>query len=75
MTVSAASFLIVPEMVARSDRVALVPARLIHPDDGRLARHAPPLPVDGFAIGLVWHDRTTASPLHRWLREKAAEVT
>ncbi len=74
VVVSAASFLIVPEMVARSDRIALVPERLVRDRGDTLIRREPPLPVEGFAFGLVWHDRTTTSPLHRWVRDQVVAL-
>lgn len=70
VVVSTASFLIVPEMVARSDRIALVPERLVRDHGDRLVLREPPVPVEGFSLGLVWHDRTTTSLLHRWVRDQ-----
>jgi DNA-binding transcriptional LysR family regulator len=67
---SVTSFLMVPEIVARSDMVALVPRKLVKDRADRLQIIDPPLPVQGFTISLVWHDRTTAHPAQRWLREK-----
>jgi DNA-binding transcriptional LysR family regulator len=67
---SVASFLMAPEIVARSDMVALVPRRLVQDRADRLQIIEPPLPVPGFTISLVWHDRTTAHPAQRWLRER-----
>ncbi len=70
IAVSAASFLFVPELVARSDLIATVPERLVRERAERLQVLDPPLPVEGFAIGLVWHERTHRHPAHRWLRER-----
>lgn len=70
IAVSAASFLFVPELVARSDLIATVPERLVRERAGRLQVLEPPLPVEGFAIGLVWHERTQQHPAHRWVRER-----
>ena len=70
IAVSAASFLFVPELVARSDLIATVPERLVQGRAERLQVLEPPLPVEGFAIGLVWHERTHRHPAHRWLRER-----
>jgi DNA-binding transcriptional LysR family regulator len=72
VVVSAAHFLFVPEIVARSDLVALVPARLVHRRTHDLQVLAPPIPVKGFQIAMLWHDRTHEHPGHRWLREKLA---
>jgi DNA-binding transcriptional LysR family regulator len=72
---SIASFLMAPEIVARSDMVALVPRRLVQDRADRLLILEPPLAVPGFTISLVWHDRTTAHPAQRWLREKLISLT
>jgi DNA-binding transcriptional LysR family regulator len=70
IVVSAASFLFVPELVARSDLIATVPERLVRERAKRLQVLEPPLPVEGFTIGLVWHERTHRHPAHRWVRER-----
>jgi len=70
IAVSTASFLFVPELVARSDLIATVPERLVQGRAERLQVLEPPLPVEGFAIGLVWHERTHQHPAHRWVRER-----
>lgn len=74
VAVSAASFLIVPEMVERSDLIAMVPERLVRDRGGRLRVLEPPLPVPGFAIALAWHDRSNAHPAQRWLRTRLHQL-
>jgi DNA-binding transcriptional LysR family regulator len=69
VAVSAASFLLVPQLVAQSDLVALVPGRLARGSVHRLRTVAPPFPVEGFAVGMVWHERNHGHAGHRWLRE------
>lgn len=74
VALSVASFLIVPEIVAQSDLVAVVPERLVRGrGDGLLVRE-PPVSVPGFTMGLVWHERTTAHPAHRWFRDTLAGI-
>lgn len=70
---SAASFLYVPELVARSNLVALVPERLVRNRHAELKVVDSPLPLE-FAVGMVWHERSHGHPGHRWLRETVAEV-
>ena len=51
----------------------------------RIARHLgprlglqvfePPLPLEPFALSMVWHPRFDADAGHRWLRERFVEVT
>ena len=69
VVLSAASFLFVPEIVSQSDLVALVPQRLVRGDADRFIVIECPFPVDGFAVGLVWHERTHGHNGQRWIRE------
>lgn len=69
VVLSAASFLLVPEIVAQSDFVALVPERLVRNHTDKLKLVSVSLPTEGFAVGMVWHDRSHGHPGHRWLRE------
>lgn len=70
VALSAAGFLIVPELVERSDMVALVPERIARDRADRLQVFEPPVPVPGFGLALVWHDRTSDHPAQRWLRAR-----
>jgi DNA-binding transcriptional LysR family regulator len=72
VVLSVNGFLLVPEIVARSDMVALVPERLMREQSADLQILEPPMPVPGFSISMVWHDRTSSTPGQRWLREKLA---
>lgn len=72
--ISAASFLFVPELVACSDLIATVPERLVRGRAERLQVLEPPLPVEGFAIGLVWHERAQRHPAHRWVRDRLRQL-
>lgn len=74
VVLSAPAFLIVPEIISRSDMIALVPYRIARGRADRLQILEPPLPVPGFEIAMVWHDRTATHPLQRWLREKIAAL-
>jgi DNA-binding transcriptional LysR family regulator len=70
VVLSAPGFLIVPEIVARSDRVALVPERIARAQTDRLRMFEPPVPVPGFSMAMVWHHRTTDHPAQQWLRAR-----
>jgi DNA-binding transcriptional LysR family regulator len=70
VVVSASTFRSVPELVERSDLVALVPARLVEGRAGRLRVLAPPFPVPGFAIHMAWHNRNHGDAAQRWVRER-----
>jgi DNA-binding transcriptional LysR family regulator len=69
VVLSAASFLFVPEIVAGSDFVALVPELLVRDRRDRLLLVEPPFPVEGFAVGMVWHERGHGHGGQRWVRE------
>ncbi|MCJ2078861.1 LysR family transcriptional regulator [Methylobacterium sp. E-016] len=70
VALSTSGFLIVPEVVSRSDMIALVPRRISDGWSDRVQVLDPPLTIPGFAIASVWHDRTTNHPAQRWLRER-----
>ena len=72
VVLSAASFLFVPDMIAASDFVALVPRRLVQDRKAQLKLVDFPLPAEGFAVGMVWHERNHAHPAQRWIRELIA---
>ena len=69
VVLSAASFLFVPEIVSQSDFVALVPERLVHGRAAELESVDCPFPVEGFAVGMVWHERSHGHSGQRWVRE------
>jgi DNA-binding transcriptional LysR family regulator len=66
---SAASFLFVPEIVSHSDFVALVPERLVRDRADKFKVIDCPFPVEGFAVGMVWHERSHGHSGQRWIRE------
>lgn len=69
VVLSVASFLFIPEIVAESHLVALVPRRLVA---GRtdLKLVDPPTISTRFTVGMVWHDRNQGHSAHRWVREQ-----
>jgi DNA-binding transcriptional LysR family regulator len=71
---SAASFLFVPEIVSGSDFVALVPERLVRDRADKLKVMDCPFPVEGFAVGMVWHERSHGHSGQRWVRETIASL-
>lgn len=70
VALSVPGFLIVPEIVAASDLVALVPSRIARDPGGRFRVFDPPVPVPGFTMTMLWHDRTAEHPAQRWLRAR-----
>ena len=71
---SAASFLFVPEIVAASDFVAFVPERLVYDRADGLTVIECPFPLEGFSVGLVWHERCHGHAGQRWIRETIASL-
>lgn len=69
VVLSAASFLMVLEIVARTDLVALVPETLTMDCADTLLVIRPPFLVEGFTVGMVWHERTNDHIDQRWFRE------
>lgn len=71
---SAASFLFVPEIVSQSDFVALVPQRLVCDRIDKLTVIDAPFPVEGFAVGMAWHERGHGHSGQRWIRDAIVSV-
>lgn len=65
MTVT--SFLVLAEILRRTDLIAMVPRRLAANAPGLVMR-APPVDVPGFTKLAVWHERTHRDLGHRWAR-------
>jgi DNA-binding transcriptional LysR family regulator len=74
VTLSAPGFLIVPEIVASSDIIAVVPERIARGRADELQVLEPPLAIPGFDVLMLWHDRTANDPARLWLRERLSAV-
>ena len=70
------SFLSAPFLVAQSDAVVTMSARLAEPLVPLLGLKAlePPLPVEPYTLCHLWHRRSDADPAHAWLRALTARV-
>lgn len=66
---SVPSFMVLIEMIRRSDMMALLPRRLVAEMTG-LHITEPPLAVNGFSKLLTWHERLQHDGAHRWLRDR-----
>ncbi len=69
-------FLAAPFVIAQSDLVLTLPERVANTFANQLPLEVlePPLPVPGFTMALLWHDRTHHDPAHAWLRERIVAV-
>jgi DNA-binding transcriptional LysR family regulator len=70
------TFLDAPFLVAHSDHIVSLPARLVLPLLAllRLRILRTPLPLPGFTLSAIWHRRLDADGEHLWFRELVARV-
>lgn len=66
-----------PRLIRGTDLVLTVARRALalHEDDPALAMFEPPFSIPPFPFVQIWHERRSADPAHRWLREAAARIT
>ncbi|MCX7142139.1 MAG: LysR family transcriptional regulator [Proteobacteria bacterium] len=62
-------FLLVPEIVARSDMISALPERLALGYANKLRILEPPVKLDSFTVGQIWHERNQREPAQAWLRD------
>lgn len=74
VVLSASSFLFVPQVVRESDLVAIVPERLVRDRPEGLQLLRCPFPVEGFSVGMVWHERSQTHSGHRWIRGRVGDL-
>lgn len=74
VALSTSGFLIVPEIVSRSDMIAVIPRRIADGWSDRVQVLEPPLHIPGFAIASIWHERTTNHSAQSWLRDRLAAL-
>jgi DNA-binding transcriptional LysR family regulator len=67
-------FLLVPEIVTRSDLMAVIPERLARVHAERLRILELPFELAPLIIAEVWHERTHRDPAHVWLRQSLVEL-
>jgi DNA-binding transcriptional LysR family regulator len=70
------NFVVAPQVVATTDLVMIVPARLATTlaFGARLVTFEPPLKVPSFQIAMFWHDRHDSDPAHAFIRQEIAQV-
>jgi len=74
VVLSVPHFLFVPEVVARTDLVALLPSRLVKDRSDRIQIVAPPLSIPPYEMAMIWHERSHRDPAHMWLREQVGST-
>ncbi len=77
VAVRVSHFLNVPALVARTDLVAALSARIAEPFARAFDLRVlpPPLPLPKSRIGMVWHEATDTDPAQVWLRALVREVS
>jgi DNA-binding transcriptional LysR family regulator len=70
------SFLAAPQVVAATDLVMVLPARLATAlaRQLRLATFQAPVEIPGFEMAMFWHDRHDSDPVHAFFRNEVAHV-
>lgn len=68
VSLSVSNFLALPEILRRSDLLAVVPRRLTAHAEGLVVLD-PPLAIPSFTKLLAWHERAHRDPGQRWVRE------
>ena len=72
--ISVSSFFTLIEVVEHSDMLALIPRRLYARFSTRLDMVEPPIPVKGFEVMAVWHNRNHTDPLRIWVVDQIRQV-
>ena len=71
VALSVPHFTFVMSVLANTDLVAMLPARLVQ-NTSVLRVVEAPLDVPGYEMTMLWHERSHRDPAHRWLREYIA---
>lgn len=76
IAVAVPHFLTMPHVIAASDLIVTLAARVAHAFAAMMPLRIlpPPLPLPPFRIGATWHERHQRDPGHAWLRERLASV-
>lgn len=74
--VRTATFLTAPLLVEASDCVTTLPRRIAETmAKGReVVLIPPPMPVNGFTVSMVFHERSRSDPEHAWLRDQISAI-
>lgn len=76
VVVSVPHFMLLPPLIRATDLIGTMPRRLAgHAVSGcELQLLKPPLALEGYDVHQVWHPRTDADPVQKWLRTLVAET-
>jgi len=68
VVLSVPHFLFMQSVLASTDLVGMLPARLVRGSNA-LRMVEPPVDVPGYEMAMLWHERVHRDPAHQWLRE------
>lgn len=71
---SVSSFLVLPEVLAVSEMIAVVPSRMAH-SPALICIQEPPVEIQGFTKSMAWHERSHRDAAQQWLRELLHETS
>ena len=71
---SVSNFLVLPDVLALSDMIAVVPSRIAEKQAGMFVCETP-VPVPGFTKSMACHGRTHRNPAQAWLRGLLLETS
>jgi DNA-binding transcriptional LysR family regulator len=71
VVLSVPHFLFMQSVLANTDLVGMLPARLLR-NAGGLCMVEPPVAVPGYEMAMLWHERSHRDPAHQWLRDYIA---
>lgn len=76
VVVSVPQFMLLPPVIRRTDLIATLPRRLAQHSGPtcELQLLKPPVELEDFDVYQVWHPRTDADPVQRWLRTLIVDV-
>ena len=75
VVISVSSFLTLIEVVEHSNHLALIPMRLYRKFSDRLRMAQPPLNIEGFEAVAVWHAKTDADPVRKWVVNEIQSIS
>ena len=67
VALSVPHFLFMLSVLANTDLVGMLPARLVH-DSSAVRTVEPPVDVPGYEMAMLWHERSHRDPANKWLR-------
>ena len=69
-------FTVVPMVLARTDLILTLPARVarVYERQGRFKSLPPPVPMPAAEVAVHWHERFEADPGNRWLRDQIIDL-